>query len=100
MKNSYVYILTNKNHTVLYTGVTSNLFNRIYKHKIKMHKGFTSRYNCDILIYYEKHLNIEEAIKREKQLKAGNRQRKVNLINQMNPEWKDLSEDFQYDFEF
>lgn len=92
MRTSHVYILTNKNHTVLYIGVTSNLVQRIYQHKIKFYKGFTSRYNCDQLMYYHQFLDIREAIAYEKKLKAGNRSRKEKLINEMNPGWKDLSE--------
>ena len=65
-----------------------------------MYKGFTAKYNCDTLVYYERFNDINDAISREKQLKAGNRNRKINLIQKMNPEWKDLSEDFEYDFDF
>ena len=92
MKNSYVYLLTNKNKSVIYIGVTSNLLKRIYQHKTKYYKGFTSKYNCDKLVYFEEFTDINQAISREKQLKAGNRKRKEDLINSINPEWKDLSE--------
>lgn len=86
-----VYILTNKNRTVLYTGVTSNLKERVYQHKEKLSpKSFTARYNVDHLVYYEQFFDIGEAIAREKQIKAGSRQKKLNLINEFNPEWKDL----------
>jgi len=87
-----VYILTNKNNKVLYTGVTSNLPSRIYQHKNKLADGFTKKYNVDKLIYYETTDDIMSAIAREKQIKAGSRRRKIELINNMNPEWKDLYE--------
>ena len=89
-----VYILTNKNQTVLYTGVTSNLKLRVEQHKMKGNpKSFTARYNIDHLVYYEQFFDIGEAIVREKQLKAGSRQKKLDLINNFNPEWRDLFED-------
>ena len=90
MKQSWVYMTTNKHHTVIYAGVTSNLTQRIHQHKNKYFKGFTSKYNCDKLIYYKEFTNIIEAIKYEKTLKAGNRAKKEKLINEMNPQWKDL----------
>ena len=79
-KQFYVYILTNKNNTVLYTGVTSNLECRIWEHKHKIYKGFTARYNVDKLVYYEIHYDSYEAIAREKQIKAGSRKKKIDLI--------------------
>ncbi len=86
-----VYILTNKHRTVLYTGVTSNLKLRVEQHKLKTNqKSFTARYNVDELVYYEQFFDIGEAIAREKQIKAGSRQKKLDLINGFNPEWKDL----------
>ena len=91
MHNYYVYILTNKNHTVLYIGVTNNLKRRIKEHKDKINEGFTKKYNVDKLVYFEKHQYINKAIKREKQLKKWRRQWKENLIHDMNPDWKDLS---------
>ncbi|MGG8497718.1 GIY-YIG nuclease family protein [Tenacibaculum sp. TC6] len=97
MKKGYVYFLTNKNNTVIYIGVTSNLKKRIYQHKIKFYKGFTSKYNCDKLIYFEEFDTIKEAVLREKQLKKGNRKRKENLIIEKNPLWEDLSEDWLFD---
>ena len=96
MRTSHVYILTNKNHTVLYVGVTSNLLKRIGQHKTKFYKGFTSRYNCDHLVYYRAFSDIRDAIVCEKKLKAGNRANKEKLINEMNPEWKDLSEEWGF----
>ena len=88
-----VYILTNKNHTVLYTGVTNNLSRRIHEHNIKLNpKCFTARYNIDKLVWFENYFDIVEAIAREKQIKAGSRKKKLLLINEMNPEWNDLSD--------
>ncbi len=89
-KQSYIYIMTNYNKTTLYIGVTNNLVRRVYEHKHKLVDGFTKRYNLTILVYYEVFDNIENAIIREKQLKAGSRQRKIDLINALNPNWNDL----------
>jgi putative endonuclease len=87
-----VYILTNISNNVLYIGVTSQLAIRIIEHKEgKFIDAFTNKYNCHKLVYYETFLNIEEAILREKQLKNWRRQWKLNLINESNPQWKDLS---------
>ncbi len=90
--------MVNKNNTVLYIGVTSDLIKRVYQHKIKAYKGFTEKYNCDKLVYFEVFSNINEAVLREKQLKKGNRKRKNDLVNQTNPEWEDLSEGWIFDF--
>lgn len=92
MKGAYVYILSNKRNGTLYTGVTSNLVKRIFEHKEKVVNGFSAKYNLDLLVYYEEWWSIEEAIQREKQLKAGNRKKKLSLIESINPDWKDLSE--------
>ncbi len=92
MKGAYVYILSNKRNGTLYTGVTSNLVKRIFEHKEKVVNGFSAKYNLDLLVYYEERWSIEEAIQREKQLKAGNRKKKLSLIESINPDWKDLSE--------
>ncbi|MCB0510200.1 MAG: GIY-YIG nuclease family protein [Chitinophagales bacterium] len=93
IRGGYVYILTNKYNNVLYIGVTSNLHNRIYEHKRKLHKkSFTARFNVDKLVYFEGYFSIEEAIAREKQLKAGSRQTKIDLIQSFNPDWRDLFE--------
>jgi len=93
MDDAYsVYILTNKHHTVLYTGVTSDLYNRVLEHKHKVYPGFTSRYNVFKLVYYEQYGNVYDAIEREKQIKAGSRQDKLTLINSKNPDWEDLWE--------
>ena len=89
-KQYSVYILTNARHTVLYTGVTNNLLRRVLEHKNKTGCAFTKRYNVDELVYFESGDDINQAIYREKQIKAGSRQDKIDLINRMNPEWKDL----------
>ena len=86
----YVYIMTNKSNKVLYTGVTNDLRNRIFEHKEKLVEGFTKRYNIIKLVYYEACDNIQSAIAREKQIKDGSRQKKVDLINSVNDEWRDL----------
>ncbi|MEZ4795929.1 MAG: GIY-YIG nuclease family protein [Flavobacteriaceae bacterium] len=100
MTPGFVYILTNKNNTTLYVGVTSNIINRVKQHKEKYNpKSFTTRYNLDKLVYYEVFQMIEDAISREKQLKAGNRTKKVELIKVMNPNWKDLYEGVVIEFE-
>jgi putative endonuclease len=91
-KQFYVYILTDPKHSVLYTGVTSNLIARIYQHKEKLTPGFTSRYNAKFLVYYEECADSLSAISREKQIKGGSRQDKIELINNMNPNWCDLFE--------
>ncbi|MGC1374846.1 MAG: GIY-YIG nuclease family protein [Anaerolineales bacterium] len=93
-KQYYVYILTNSRHTVLYTGVTNDLQRRVWEHKNKTGSVFTKKYNVDQLVYYEVGDDINIAIAREKQIKAGSRQKKIDLINSLNPEWKDLSDDF------
>jgi putative endonuclease len=98
MKQPVVYILTNKNKTVLYTGVTSNLTKRIYQHKTKSYKGFTAKYNCDRLVFYTAIDNMVEAIEFEKKIKAGSRLKKIDLIESMNPEWNDLAEDWLFQF--
>ena len=89
-----VYIMTNKNNAVLYTGVTSNLFKRVSEHKNKVVAGFTSKYNVKKLVYYEEFETMPEAIAREKQIKGGSRKGKIDLINSKNPKWKDLYDEF------
>lgn len=90
MKKGYVYILFNKRNGTLYVSVTSNLIRRVYEHKEKLVDGFTKNYGIDKLGYYEIHENVVEAIKREKQIKAGSRKGKLALIEMNNPEWHDL----------
>ena len=95
MNKTYaVYILTNYNETTFYIGVTGNLQKRIFEHKNKVVEGFTKKYNVDKLVYYEITNDVESAINREKQLKRWHRQWKINLIKEMNPEFKDLSENW------
>ncbi len=89
----YVYILTNKTDKVLYIGVTNNLIKRMFEHKNKLADGFSKRYNLKKLVYYETTNDMQSAIRREKQLKNWHRNWKINLINEFNPKWKDLSED-------
>lgn len=92
---NYVYILFNKPHGTLYTGVTSDLRKRLIEHKTKVHpRSFTARYDVDKLGYFEEIQSIDDAIDREKQIKAGSRAKKIRLIMSMNPEWEDLSDDF------
>jgi putative endonuclease len=92
-KKGYTYILTNINHTVLYTGITSNLPQRMEEHRTGRYKtSFSHRYNLTILVYFEEFRSIVDAIAREKQIKAGSRQKKIDLINGLNQEWQDLSE--------
>lgn len=86
----YIYIITNKYNTVLYTGMTNNLQRRIYEHKEKIIEGFTKKYNVTKLVYYEIFEDAYTAISREKQIKAGSRQKKIDLVNSMNQEWQDL----------
>jgi len=89
-KHYYVYMMTNKNNTVLYTGVTSDLKKRCCEHKEKLVEGFTKKYNINRLVFYEVFRDAYSAITREKQLKGGSRAKKLTVINSMNPEWNDL----------
>ncbi|MCK4395179.1 GIY-YIG nuclease family protein [candidate division WOR-3 bacterium] len=89
-KQYYLYIMTNKWDTTLYTGVTNNLKRRVYEHKVRLMPGFTKKYGICKLVYYEVFNDIYNAITREKQIKSGSRQKKRDLIDIMNPEWKDL----------
>ncbi len=86
----YVYILTNKTNKVLYTGVTSNLIKRVYEHKHKLVDGFTKKYNVNKLVYYDYSEDVYGAIQREKQIKGKLRKKKIEMIESMNPDWKDL----------
>lgn len=88
----FVYLLTNWNHKVMYVGVTNDLERRIYEHKQKCVKGFTQKYNITQLVYFEKTSDVQVAIAREKEIKRWRREKKNNLVNSQNPEWKDLSE--------
>ena len=91
-KQFYVYILTNKSNKVLYIGVTNDLERRMYEHKNKMVNGFTKKYNFNKLVYFETTTNVRSALEKEKQLKNWHRGWKINLINEFNAEWEDLSE--------
>jgi len=93
MEKQYcVYLLSNSRNTVIYTGVSSDLKARVYQHREKLLPGFTKRYNVSKLVHYEVMEDPSSAITREKQIKAGSRQDKIDLINKSNPEWKDLYE--------
>jgi len=94
-KEHYVYIMTNKNRTVLYIGVTSSLGERVHKHFCGLRDGFAKKYNCQYLIYFEKFDYISDAIKREKQLKGWRREKKLTLITAKNPHFKFLNDEVQ-----
>ncbi len=89
-KEPAVYIMANKKNGTIYVGVTSDLIARVYQHKNAETPGFTTRYACKNLVYYEQHEDMVETIAREKQLKAGSRKKKIALIELMNPDWQDL----------
>ena len=89
-----VYIMTNAHNTTLYTGVTNNLQRRVLEHRDGKGSSFTKRYNLTKLVYFECGNSVDTAISREKQIKAGSRQKKIDLVNQMNPEWKDLYKEY------
>ncbi|MDK1021978.1 MAG: GIY-YIG nuclease family protein [Candidatus Hydrogenedentes bacterium] len=92
MKEFVVYIMTNKSGT-LYTGVTSDVHRRVEQHKAKETKGFTQKYNIDQLVYCEVHQSVHDAIRREKQIKGWRRTKKIALIEESNPKWRDLSDE-------
>lgn len=92
MKQPCVYIMASKRHGTLYVGVTSNLPRRAFEHREGLVKGFTKKYGCKVLVWYELHETLIDAITREKQIKAGSRAKKLVLIEALNPEWKDLFE--------
>lgn len=94
MRTFFVYIMTNKVHTVLYTGVTNNILRRNYEHKNKIVEGFTKKYNVNKLVFYKEFATALEAIAEEKRIKGWTRQKKINLINSINSTWRDLSDDF------
>ena len=85
-----IYIMANKRNGTLYTGVTSDLIKRVYQHKNNSIPGFSDRYNCKLLVYYELHEDMLSAITREKHIKGGSRKKKLALIEGMNPKWLDL----------
>ena len=93
MSNYYVYIMTNNSKT-LYTGFTNDLQRRVYQHKHKLVEGFTKKYNINKLVYFETTLDVKSAIAREKQIKGWLRKKKIELIESVNPKWRDLSGDW------
>ena len=92
VKNPFVYILTNKPRGTLYVGVTSDLVKRIWQHKNNVFEGFSRKYHLHALVWFEQHASMEAAILREKQIKGGSRQKKIALIDTLNPQWLDLYE--------
>ena len=94
MKTFFVYMLSNKYNNVLYIGMTNDLVRRVSEHKQKAVKGFTAKYNCNKLVWFEEHSDSDEALTREKQLKNWQRDWKNQLVEKENLEWKDLSEDW------
>jgi putative endonuclease len=94
-RSYFVYIMSNRTRTVLYTGVTNDLTRRVLEHKEKLTEGFSKRYNVTRLVYYEVFDDVNSAIAREKQIKAGSRKKKIDLVSGMNEEWCDLYNDLQ-----
>ncbi len=93
-KRYHLYLMTNKTKTVIYTGISSDIQKRVHQHKLKVLPGFTSEYNVDRLVYFEEYSDPQEAIIREKQIKAGSRKKKIELIERNNLEWRDLSDNW------
>lgn len=91
-KTYYVYLLTNWNHRVMYVGVTNDLKRRLYEHKNKLIEGFSEKYNLNKLVYFEETQDVHTAITREKEIKKWRREKKNQLVNQINKEWQDLNE--------
>ncbi|GAA4369912.1 GIY-YIG nuclease family protein [Hymenobacter saemangeumensis] len=91
LRTYYVYLLTTANHTTFYIGVTNDLARRVAEHKAGLHQGFTKKYNVHKLVYFETFADVNAAIAREKQLKAGSRAKKLGLINTFNPAWEELA---------
>ncbi|MEW6765641.1 MAG: GIY-YIG nuclease family protein [Pseudomonadota bacterium] len=89
-KQPCIYILASRPHGTLYTGVTSNLVQRIWQHRNDLVDGFTKTYGVHMIVYYEQHATMPDAIAREKQIKAGSRKKKIELIESINPDWQDL----------
>ena len=92
MREPAVYIMASQRNGTLYTGVTSDLARRVFEHRTKAKAGFTRQYGCSLLVWYERYERMDEAIAREKQIKAGSRKAKLRLIEEMNPLWEDLYE--------
>ncbi len=99
LKLSWTYIMTNQTHSVLYTGVTTDIAARVEQHRAGEGSAFTRKYRCYKLVYLEEHEHVSVSVKREKQIKAGSREDKIALIKGMNPEWKDLAEAWRSDSE-
>jgi putative endonuclease len=95
-KNPCVYLMANRQNGAVYTGVTSDLPQRVWQHREGAVEGFTKRYGCKLLVWYEQHATMEAAIVREKQVKGGSRKRKLALIEGMNPTWRDLFEEIAH----
>jgi len=93
-KTYYIYLMTNWNHRVMYVGVTNDLVRRVYEHKNKLMEGFTSRYNIKKLVYFENTGDIHTTLAREKEIKRWRRDKKDALVQALNSDWRDLSEDF------
>ena len=91
MKDFYVYVMSNRNRTVLYTGITKDLARRVWQHKNHVVKGFTARYKLDRLVYYEQFVDPISAITREREIKASRREKKNDLMRKLNPKWEDLA---------
>ena len=91
MKDFYVYVMSNRNRAVLYTGITKDLARRVWQHKNQVVKGFTSKYKLDRLVYYEQFADPISAITREKEIKAWRREKKNDLVRKLNPKWEDLA---------
>tara|TARA_B100000315_G_scaffold29647_1_gene25200 strand:- start:26493 stop:26789 length:297 start_codon:yes stop_codon:yes gene_type:complete len=94
-RSYYVYLLTNWNNKVMYVGVTNNLMRRIYEHKNKLVKGFTKKYNVNKLVYFEETNDVIAALEREKEIKKWRREKKNQLVHQINPTWKDLAMEWE-----
>lgn len=97
-KQYYVYLMTNERNNVIYTGITNNLLRRVYEHKNKLIKSFTNKYNVNKLVYYEEYDSSIDAISREKQIKAGSRKKKIELIKKINSNFRDLLSNVQDGF--
>ncbi|NJM49946.1 MAG: GIY-YIG nuclease family protein [Sphingomonadales bacterium] len=98
MKNPCVYMMANRRNGAVYTGVTSALVKRAYQHREGLIDGFTKRYGCKLLVWYEQHSTMDYAIAKEKQIKGGSRLKKLAMIEAMNPDWKDLYDDIAHGF--
>ncbi|MEJ0050256.1 MAG: GIY-YIG nuclease family protein [Methylovirgula sp.] len=96
MRYACVYIMASQRNGTLYTGVTSDLARRVFEHRSGLIPGFTTQYSCKLLVWYERHERMDEAITREKQIKAGSRAKKLSLIEKVNPQWRDLYEELAH----